>query len=126
MRDRFPRDRRLRIAAWTAMAIAWSTAVIARTLGAPAPVSEAATAAPPEAIPTPMTTGTVGAPTTTGAPVPTLPEDGLVVLRYTPIDKPTAEIRRVVVTRPASGGTATASGGAAAPPPPTTTTSSGS
>jgi hypothetical protein len=106
------------------MAIAWSTAMLARTLGAPASEAAEAVTAPPATVPPPTTAAPPT--TTTAAPVPTMPEDGLVVLRYTPVEKPQPEIRRVVVTRPGSGSTATASAGAAAPPPPTTTTSSGS
>ncbi len=107
------------------MAIAWSTAIVARMFGAPASQAAEPEAAPATTLPAPVTTEAPAE--TTVPPVPTMPEDGLVVLRYTPVEKPKAEIRRVVVTRPGSGGTTTASsGGAAAPPPPTTTTSSGS
>lgn len=46
--------------------------------------------------------------------MPTMPADGLVVLHYTPVEKPAPEVRRVVVTRtvaaPAPAPVATSSG----------------
>jgi hypothetical protein len=46
--------------------------------------------------------------------MPAMPADGLVVLHYTPVDKPAPEVRRVVVTRtvtaPAPAPVATSSG----------------
>ncbi len=105
IRKRFPKDRRRRIAAWTAVAIAWSTAIVARTVGAPAAAVQPNA---PEAITPPPSPGTT-IPTTTLAPVPDMPQDGLVVLRYTPAPQPAPEVRRVIVSSPAAGGNVTAS-----------------
>lgn len=115
IRKRFPKERLRRIAAWTAMALAWGTAVVARTVGAPA-------AATPEVadVAAPAAPTATAVPTTTLAPVPDMPEDGLVVLRFTPAERPEPEVRRIVVSQPAAGG------GGAASPPPTTKASSGS
>ena len=112
IRKRFPRARRMRIIAWTAVAIAWATAIVARTLGVGA--ADATEAASPSiAPPAAVTSPSVGE---SSVPVPNLPEDGLVVLRYTPGPKPEPEVRRVVVTQQAP----------AVSVPATTKTSSGS
>lgn len=116
IRKRFPKERLRRIAAWTAMALAWGTAIVARTVGSPAAV------AAPEVADSdnPVALTTVAVTTTTMAPVPEMPADGLVVLRFTPAQRPEPVVRRVVVTQPAAGG----GGGSTAPA--TTKASSGS
>lgn len=92
IRKRFPSERRRRILGWTSVAIAWATALVARGIAAP----DAGAAAPPPPIePTAATT------TTTAVTLPTLPADGLVVLRYTPAPTPPPEVRHVVVRRAA-------------------------
>lgn len=93
IRKRFPASRVRRLLGWTSVAIAWSTALVARGLAAPPPEAEVA-APPPTTVPVATTTVPVA--------MPTMPEDGLVVLHYTPVPKPAAEVRRVVVTRAAS------------------------
>ena len=95
IRKRFPWARRGRVAAWTAFSLAWTTALVARTVGAPAVTSpEAAT--PPPAAPIASV-----APAARPATVPEPPEDGLVILRYTPAPRPEPEVQRVVVTQQA-------------------------
>lgn len=109
IRKRFPTERRRRIVGWTTLAIAWVTALVARGAAAPAAPSEQVAPEPtivsPELLATP-------------APLPTLPAEGLVVLHYTPVPKPEAEVRRVVVTRTVAA--------PASPARPTTVSSSGS
>ena len=95
IRKRFPWARRGRIAAWTAFVLTWTTALIARTVGAPAVAAPEAPAVPP-AEPVESV-----APSSTTAAVPDAPEDGLVILRYTPAERPEPEVRRVVVTQQA-------------------------
>jgi hypothetical protein len=95
IRNRFAGLRSLRIVSWTAVAIGWVMAVIARL----------AIAAPQAAAPEPMTpepprqTVFVPASAATSATVPGMPESGLVVIRHTPDPLPVPEpvIRRVVV-----------------------------
>ena len=106
IRKRFPWARRNRIAAWTAFGLAWTTALVARTVGAPAAVVPETAEAPPPG------------PSLTMATVPEPPEDGLVILRYTPAERPEPEVRRVVVTQQAPAPTVTHA--------PTTQRSSGS
>jgi hypothetical protein len=113
IRKRFPWARRNRIAAWTAFGLAWTTALVARTVGAPAAVVPETAEAPP---PGPSVESV--APTATMATVPEPPEDGLVILRYTPAERPEPEVRRVVVTQQAPAPTVTHA--------PTTQRSSGS
>ena len=92
-RQRFKGLRSLRIVSWTAVAVGWVTAVIARTAIA-GPEVAAVIPVPPEPAPQ-----TVIVPAASAAPTPTLPERGLVVIRHTPDPLPAPEpvIRRVVV-----------------------------
>lgn len=105
IRKRFPAVRVRRLLGWTSVAIAWSTALLARGIAAPATTVEPATAPPPTSAPVA---------TTIHPTMPTMPTDGLVVLHYTPVEKPVAEVRRVVVTRqvsaPAAAPVVTSSG----------------
>lgn len=105
IRKRFPAHRVRRLVAWTSLAIAWSTALVARGLTTPEPTATAQPAPPPPPAPTA---------TTVPSSMPTMPADGLVVLHYTPVEKPAPEVRRVVVTRtvaaPAPAPVATSSG----------------
>jgi hypothetical protein len=95
IRKRFPATRVRRLMAWTGVTVACGTAVVARTVGAP--VAEEPVADLPE--PEPLTSeATIDA----HVAVPTLPDDGLVVLRYTPAARPQPEVRRVVVSTPAA------------------------
>ena len=99
-----------KIAAWTGAALAWGTAAIAvaSSTNASTPAHEPAL---PVAIEPPTTTSTT---TTTRAPVPELPERGLVVVRYTPVPPPPPQVvTRTVVVAGSSGG----GGGGSAPAP---------
>ncbi len=115
MRKRFPKARRRRITAWTAFAVTWATAIVARSIGGPAGVAGAETATIPSPEPE---QAVVPATTTPPATLPELPADGLVVVRYTPVERPQPEVRRVVVATPAPSPPAA--------PAPTTQRSSGS
>jgi hypothetical protein len=114
-----------KIAAWTGAALAWGTTAIAVT-------SNASAAAPseepviPQAIEPATTTSTS---TTAVAPVPEMPERGLVVVRYTPVAPPPPQIvtRTVSVAGSSSSGaggggiggsTPAAAPAASAPAPP--------
>ena len=114
---RLPLPRVAGIAAWTAASVAWATTAVA-IANAP-DVTAAAELIVDE--PVPVVPAVV---TTTLAPVPAMPEGGLVVLRYTPVARPEPErvVRTVVV---ATGGSTQAT-----QPTPATrqtrTTSSGS
>jgi hypothetical protein len=121
--QRLPPARVTGIVAWTAATVTWGTAAVALA-AAPSPSTETTAAAVPLE-PVVVENAVV---TTTLAPVPTMPESGLVVLRYTPIEKPKAPVvvRRVEVAAPSTG---TASGPASSTAPvksPTKTKSAGS
>jgi hypothetical protein len=120
---RLPPARVTGIVAWTAATVTWGTAAVALA-AAPSPSTETTAASVPLE-PVAVENAIV---TTTSAPVPTMPESGLVVLRYTPVEKPEAPIvvRRVEVAAPSPGA---ASASAPSPEPvkaPTKTKSSGS
>ncbi len=89
---RLPLPRVAGIAAWSAAAVAWATTAVA-IANVP---DVTATAEPIVDEPVSIVPATV---TTTLAPVPTMPEGGLVVLRYTPVARPEPErvVRTVVV-----------------------------
>ena len=108
---RLPLPRVAGIAAWTAAAVAWATAAVA--IANPADVTTASEPIMDDT--TPIVPAVV---TTTLAPVPAMPEGGLVVLRYTPVARPEPErvVRTVVV----------ATEGPPQATQPTRTTSSGS
>jgi hypothetical protein len=91
------------IAAWTAASVTWGTAGVALVVTA----SEAE-GPPDDPIAEPVVLA--ASVSTSLAPVPTMPEGGLVVLRYSPTAKPEAPVvvRRVVVA-------ATSSSAASAP-----------
>ena len=104
-----------KILAWTGASLAWGTTLIAVAANAAATdVAEQAEA--PVAIDPPTTTVAV---TTTTAPMPDMPERGLVVVRYTPVPPPPPQVvtRTVVVAGPSGGGGSTATATAAAPAP---------
>ena len=109
IRKRFPAERRRRIIGWTTLAVAWVTALVAR--GAATPVAPSEQVSPEPVVVQPQVIATP-------APLPTLPAEGLVVLHYTPVPKPEAEVRRVVVTRTVAAPASSAQ--------PTTVSSSGS
>jgi hypothetical protein len=122
---RLPISRIAGIAAWSAASVAWGTTAVAVANHTTQPANTEPAEAAPVVAADPQ-------PIVEQAPVPTMPEGGLVVLRYTPSEAPRAEtiIRRVVVASPSGGGSAPAAAAPAAsapaPPPPATTQSSGS
>jgi len=92
--SRFDASRWNRILIWTGAALAWSTAVIVSWLE---PARELDAGLP----------GTVATETTDSslqAIMPSPAPQGLVILRFTPVDAPQPEVRTVFVNRP-SGGT---------------------
>lgn len=110
--QRLPITRVAGIVAWTAASVTWGTAIVAVANVAPEPEILAEGPEPePVVIVEPDVQEVL-------APVPTMPESGLVVLRYTPSEKPEAKVvvRRVVVSSPSSsGGSAPAKATAKAP-----------
>lgn len=98
--QRLPITRVAGIVAWTAASVTWGTAIVAAANVAPEP--EITTDGP---VPEPLI---IVEPEVQEvlAPVPTMPDSGLVVLRYTPSEKPEARVvvQRVVVSSPSSGG----------------------
>lgn len=88
--SRFDATRRGRIAVWTGAALAWGTAV---TLAGQEPVLAGA-----ESAPTPTSVETE---TTVVGSVPTMPDQGLVIIRYQPSVAPAPEVRTVYVQQAA-------------------------
>ena len=77
------------ITAWTGAAVAWGTAIVSVAAASPDTNTETQS-------PTPTVAPAVE---TVLAPVPTMPESGLIVVRYTPVERPEPEVivqRRVV------------------------------
>lgn len=107
------------VVAWTAASVSWGTAAVAVATRP----SEAVASEEPLVFALPEVT-------TSTAALPVLPESGLMVLRYTPVEKPKPQV--VTEVRVASGsgsGGGTASGSTTPAPAKkkaTTTTSSGS
>ncbi len=88
--QRLASGRWLRITAWTATAVVWGTTAVAASAAArpqPATTSDAGTTPTIEP-----------APTTTGAQLPAPPENGLVVIRYTPVPPPPPQVITRTVT----------------------------
>ena len=117
--QRLPATRIAGILAWTAASVAWGTALVA-TANALPQAEELAEGTDPDPIILVEPNEQFAL-----APLPTMPESGLVVLRYTPSEKPEARVvvRRVVVSSPSGGGSAPA---AAPKKAPTKVKSSGS
>ena len=120
----FP-SRWARIIAWTGAAVAWATSVIAVQAAA-----EQTTVAEP--VPEPLPEPAVQEVQETVAAVPAPTQDGLVIIRYTPVPPPPPEvITRTVTVGGGSGGggggsTASGGGGSADRPTINVVTSSGS
>ncbi len=93
MWKRLPPTRWFRISSWTMAALAWATTgLIAQNASqAPEPVQ-------PLLLPDPVVAPVV---TSVPAPLPAAPDDGLVILRYTPVPPPPPQeiVRTVVVGR---------------------------
>jgi hypothetical protein len=91
-----------KILAWTGASLAWGTTLIAVAANAAA-TDTAEQPVTPVAIDAPTTTTVVT--TTTTAPMPDMPERGLVVVRYTPVPPPPPQVvTRTVVVAGSSGG----------------------
>ena len=108
IRKRFPASRVGRITGWTALTTAWVAAGIARFVGGPA------AAEPAPVVPEPAPVSFLTEASAEAAPIPTLPDEGLVILRYTPTPPPPPVqriVERVVVRRVVSGSPAVASSG---------------
>lgn len=98
----FP-SRWARIVAWTGAAVAWGTSVVTvQAATEPADVAETATEPPEPAV------EEIAEPVV-AVPEPT--EQGLVVIRYTPVPPPPPEVITRTVTVGGGGGAATSSGG---------------
>ncbi len=108
--QRLPATRIAGIVAWTAASVTWGTALVAAATTVPAP-QQTTEGTDPEPIVLIDSKDQEAL-----APLPTMPESGLVVLRYTPSEKPEPQVvvRRVVVSSPSGGGSATPSGGGSA------------
>ncbi|MEA3502952.1 MAG: hypothetical protein U9R47_09285 [Actinomycetota bacterium] len=90
-----------KILAWTGASLAWGTTLIAVAANATA-TDVAEQPDSPVAIDPPTTTSVS---TTTTAPMPDMPERGLVVVRYTPVPPPPPQVvTRTVVVAGSSGG----------------------
>jgi hypothetical protein len=98
-----------RIMAWTAAALSWGTTAVAVAAGGPE-ATEASTDPEPTLAPSQIV-----AATTTVAPLPSQPQGGLVVLRFTPVEPPPPEVITRTVT--------VASGGGGSAPAPTVSSS---
>lgn len=100
--QRLPVPRMAGIVAWTAASVTWGTALVATANAVPA-ADVVARASDPDPIVAVESDEHV-----TLAPVPAMPESGLVVLRYTPSERPDAKVvvRRVVVSSPSASSTA--------------------
>lgn len=100
--QRLPVPRIAGIVAWTAASVAWGTALVATANAVPeAEVIAEGSGPDPIVVVEPDEQVAL-------APIPEMPESGLVVLRYTPSKKPEAQVvvRRVVVSSPSGGGSA--------------------
>jgi hypothetical protein len=95
------------IAAWTTASVAWGTAAVA--LSAPSPATEAPAETPQ--IPVPSTSVAQDQ----LAALPSMPESGLIVLRYTPAERPQPTV--VVRTVPAQGTSPSPAASPSAPAP---------
>lgn len=87
-------DRWMRIVAWTATAVVWGTAAVAASASTQGwqTATDTATANTPTTQPST---------TTTGAPMPDPTSNGLVVIRFTPVERPAPQVITRTVTRSA-------------------------
>ncbi len=100
----FP-SRWARIVAWTGAALAWATSIVAVQAAA----EQDTTGTEPDTVPEPgPEVQEVPAPM---AVVPAAPQDGLVVIRYTPVPPPPPEVITRTVTVGGGGGSATTGSG---------------
>jgi hypothetical protein len=120
--QRLPMTRVAGIIAWTTASVTWGTAMVAAANVTPEPEALAVGPDPePVVIVEPDAAEVL-------SPIPTMPESGLVVLRYTPSEKPEARVvvQRVVVPSPSSGGGSSPAQGSAPASAPAKVKSSGS
>lgn len=90
--SRFTSRRVLSIGAWAGAAATWAMALLGEPVGVdPAP-----------AVTPPLPEFVAAVPTTTLATIPTPPEDGLVILRFTPVPPPPPEVIVRTVAAPAT------------------------
>lgn len=104
--SRFDSTRRARIAAWTGAALAWGTVVA--VIGQRQTTTETMAAEPDP---------TVEAVTQAVAPIPSMPEKGLVIIRYEPSAESAAEVRTVFIPQTAPAPAAQPAAPAPAPAP---------
>ncbi|MEZ5175413.1 MAG: hypothetical protein R2823_04325 [Acidimicrobiia bacterium] len=86
------------ITAWSAAAVAWGTAAVAFVAASAPATPSANTLVPPSPL-APARASLTDTVTDPSGPLPTLPDTGLVIVRYKPIDRPEPEVlveRRVV------------------------------
>ena len=92
------------ITAWTGAAVAWGTAVVSVAAASPDTETETPVSAPAVS---PVVETVLSA-------VPAMPESGLIVVRYTPVERPEPEVivqRRVVTVASPQAPTKTKSSG---------------
>jgi len=103
-----------KILAWTGASLAWGTTLIA--MGTNAAATDVVEQPQPALAIDPPTTTIVS--TTATAPMPDMPDRGLVVVRYTPVPPPPPQVvTRTVVVAGSSGGGGGGSAAAASPAP---------
>ncbi len=95
--DRLLPDRWLHIAAWTATAVVWGTTAVAASSAASG--SEDHATREPERAAVPVAQPS---PTTTQSPMPVPPENGLIVIRYTPVEPPAPQVITRTVSQSAA------------------------
>jgi hypothetical protein len=114
------------ITAWTAAAVGWGVALFA-TAEAGSGVGTVAVSPPTTAADLPPSTSVVVDTVPTSTTLPTLPDTGLVIIRYTPVPAPEAvEIVRTVRVAPPAPVSSSPAAAAPQPAPAPTVTSSGS
>ena len=102
MRRLFP-SRWARIVAWTGAAVAWGTSIVT----VQAAIEEQSAAPDPGEAPEPEVLEVPAPPATVPAPL----EDGLVVIRYSPVPPPPPEVITRTVTVAGGGGGGSTAGG---------------
>lgn len=109
----------VRIIGWTLAGVSWGTTAVAVAAGAGQAESPA-----PSIVPVADTSAvtTVAQTPLSEAPLPEAPATGLVILRFTPVERPEAQVITRTVTASAPAGAPAAS----QPSAPVTVTSSGS
>jgi hypothetical protein len=116
-----------RIVGWTTATLTWGTTAVAVAAGAVSDGEDPEVAAPP---PTAEPPQMIVSRTTTQAPLPAQPSGGLVVIRFTPVERPEAQVITRTVTvagqAPATASQSPAPAAQQPAPAPVTVQSSGS